>query len=354
MPSATRARLVASLSLLAALICAPAEVAAHGTFLYISAPFAPPANWGWVSLLYIILQFAWIGWYFREEDRQISKYTNFAFCLFLSMFIALAIGVVNSGLSTAPPPGFTIGARPFYGYGWSRVGTEFLFWNTIGMAVLLVFMFIFVWNFRLEVCDSHHFIIGSVVVYLLCLLPFILGGALTGGRHGSYVQSRCESNMEVIMQATWLYSKEHNEKLPDAKNIEELKKQLRPYMNFHQFYQSDEAWFCPFELSYETNPQPFKWDFSLAGKNISDLPKTNLTSVALRCCYQHTNFYRNHYKSNFYPAICFWEAKNFSEKLNEDGQKHLSSAFFLYNTQDFDSWRQKPTYYFYRPEKILP
>jgi hypothetical protein len=70
----------------------------------------------------------------------------------------------------------------------------------------------------------------NIVVYIICLIPFIISGALSHGWTGDYVVKACNEKKDILTEALLKYTTQNNGKLPTANSMQELRPQIILYL----------------------------------------------------------------------------------------------------------------------------
>lgn len=312
-----------------------------------STPFLTPHGFEWVTLLYLAL-FVGINFLFIRQWGVNSR---------ISVISATKIGIliILLGLFTVPLEyrdciQYAWGGRPFYGLDWNDSSEKFILMNSITLSFVIIMscclayfhprrtssgmptvviiglsltisytllainiifnirdnkfllyaLMIFliatagVTAARLLKFDIIKIITANIVVYMLCLIPFINTGAYM---HGLATWMDCKHRLSWSFGSSLLgYARAHNGKLPKGKNIKEATTELQPYFDW-TFNAGDgekplkQHLLCEMGAWYVKNPPEvsYAWNDELAGKSILELRKMPQKTHIISCPY-HEQF----------------------------------------------------------------
>jgi hypothetical protein len=117
---------------------------------------------------------------------------------------------------------------------------------------------------------------------LLCLLPYLLTGALASGRPGGYTFGACNENLRWLGSALLKYAHRHDGRLPGGQTLSEMLPALEPYLLAGWRHRIA---ICPVEGPFEARPEPYRWNHEVAGKSLADLAELSAPAVVLECPY---------------------------------------------------------------------
>lgn len=281
-----QATIVQHLAVVCLVIAASTEAACgHGFVVYVSTPVSPPdgLEWSWPMALAVLFLvnlatfriMRWWGW-LQSGFRAIG-----AIALFAAIFFA-----VGSCTETVQPRSLGIPCHIYWGWGWTELGGLFVGWNTISSfaLVLAVAAASQLWK---RPRKTAIIAIGiNLLVYAALCLPYITSGALAQGWVGAYARTQCSDHLELHMQAMIHYAKEHQGKLPDAKTLDELLTELRPYTRQPNLIQESPLDTCPVGAAFERSPQRYTWNAWYAGRTVREMRDASLErGDPIRCPY---------------------------------------------------------------------
>ena len=252
----------------------PGALFAHAFAHYASTPITPPAEfcWWWPISMFLLV----LGTYF---PLRMSLQWSRLFSAFIALIWSLVFTVVffwlghqASLMSTAPPPGLGFPCGTYWGRTFSQVGSIFLFWNCFGLFILMSGPVILLYRARKKSdwpkCIAFwSWIIAMPVCFVLGLTPYIVTGAWVHGWGGGYVIGQCQTQVEYLHSVLIMYALDHDNRLPIAKDFEELYPQIRPYLPNETGWRSqfDE---CVIGKAWDRTPKPFIWNAEFSGKEI--------------------------------------------------------------------------------------
>lgn len=316
----------------------PLPASAHSFWVFLSTPMSPPQGFWWVAVLTAVLLCAVFTRHFMRVGG-LSRWHALARSLGIVAVYAvllLVVGFLATMASTAPPPGLGWGARVFWGTGWDYFPL-FAIWNFIGLLLLLlcvtvlgktprradkvgcVLLGVCAFAFPLFFGEGGIVLLvllgiaaviyalatrpaelipvaaSSAAVYGLCLLPYLLTGALAGGSEGGYGGMNCARNIRTMGAALIVYAKEHQDRLPSDGSFADLRATVSELPSF----QSDREYrfpvhICPTLRRYERNPRPYYWNAAFAGKTIAEVRKAGHVPL-LSCPYHRPKIERDYH-----------------------------------------------------------
>lgn len=318
------------LAILLAITLLSAPAYAHSYCIYVSTPLSPPMGFGWIawsSWIALIGLNAGLAWFLKRRWRAVALATLGAIA---GGCIYLLAGRACAGAHTGPPVGLGKPCPIFWGFGWDRVGYEFVTWNLLGFAFCSIFSAAFmhlreiriarfvVW---LPVCGvlgflslgDHYPLIALIIIvglatalfrkrgltlqlcriipanaiiYMICTLPFIQKGAITHGWCGAYVRMECSRRLENLDCHLTRYALAHDSRLPIATNIAQLMAELEPIIAEDVTRFSESPFTCPMGAAYERNPKPYTWNPRFSGMSLTDAQLPTKEN-AFTCPYHH-------------------------------------------------------------------
>jgi hypothetical protein len=147
---------------------------------------------------------------------------------------------------------------------------------------------------------------------------------------------RCESRLHCIVEAVLKYANEHEGRMPEAKNSDELKKEILPYLRETSPYGVDDVWFCPEQESFLKNPEPFVWNPALSGKTFEEMAEMDPRSIALRCpCLAH-----DYGEPGFFPSLAFLSLDD-QRKDRFLSRDNVYIDPYLQTREDVREWRKE-------------
>ncbi len=254
---------------------------------------------------------AGLAWLLKRQWRSVALATLGALvggCTYL------LIGRISAHATTAPPVGLGAPSSIFWGFGWDRVGADFITWNLLGLAALALsasaFMHIrkirpFRFFAGLVACGglgiltladpqplialilliaiatalfwqrnlTHRLriiVTATAVAYAVCITPFICTGALTHGLSGGYVTMECSRRLENLDCCLTRYAIAHDDRLPTATTIQELMQKLQPFVVEDRNGFAGSIFTCPLGAAFEKDPKPYTWNSRFSGMSLED------------------------------------------------------------------------------------
>jgi hypothetical protein len=260
----------------------------HSTQVYVSTPFAPPRTWLWLVPVYWVAGVWWIRRvsFLEGLDHKARRVLLLTFVT--SIIVSFALGKMAGDLNTVPLPGFGFPYHVFTGYGYSEVGLLFFAGNGLSLAILAVAMG---WGVRkaglIRTRAKTILIAGCLAIYLLCLAPLVAGGAWSHGWHGGYVNMACRWRFPQFARGLRLYMRDHQNRLPVANDFYEMCQAIDAYDLPNIGANNDLRAFCPYELSYEPHPMPYRWNAQLSGLDLKALRQLPADTPVLECDSPH-------------------------------------------------------------------
>lgn len=136
---------------------------------------------------------------------------------------------------------------------------------------------------------SVAFVGANLLVYLLCLTPFIMRGAFA---HGLAPWMSCNRHLGWEIGSYMLaYTRVHHGQLPTGRSIEAVIDQLRPYSDgMPEWEEGEKPVVCPAGQWLDRNPRPYQWNARYAGTTIAALRKLPKPVMLVTCPYHPTRF----------------------------------------------------------------
>ena len=272
-----------------AIIISPVPAFGHGTQILVSTPVSPPREFFWVPLAFLAATIFWFLLISRRSGqypwkRFVKMFLLGVFVPWLSGFLVLLID--NTSPTSIGPPG-----AAFYGYGWADVGVEFMGFNLFALSVYAFFQFlVFEDTSDRGTFWPGFYVGGTLVIYLLLLVPFISSGALTHGWHGIYTHMHCGKRLDYLAEGLARFVHDHGQTFPIAKDSHDLE----PMIDTDELKERYGAWrfrdlfICPVEDSLEKEPQPYEWNQNVSGISLEEASRLPPETPVLTC-------YRKHY-----------------------------------------------------------
>jgi hypothetical protein len=159
----------------------------------------------------------------------------------------------------------------FWGYGWQEVGTLFISWNLFAVALLVSVLVIAMRLCKSEIRHRIDVLWINIVLYGVCILPFILSGALAHGWMGGYVTNACDRRIDALEQALIDYAQTHEGRLPVADQMDDLLPQIEGLVSRERIRYSSPIEICPVGAIYEREPKSFRWNRKMSNKALERL-----------------------------------------------------------------------------------
>ena len=270
----------------------PSWCNAHSYVIFVSTPITPPTDFLWwlpfsvvillISLLWLLRKTMCFSW---KKSFLVSFATFIVFSVTFFVF-----GVFVSGMTTAPIPGLGMPCPVFWGFGRSAARGTFIFWNVVGIVFLLFWLFIFTKTWRTQ--KKWKLFCFVILIYVVCLLPYLFSGAFVHGWTGGYVYNGCARRIDILTEALFRYAESHDRKWPEAGSFGELMEKLSPYISEERFpYKQFPLEICPVGGAYERDPKPYIWNSDFSGKSMFDFSCEDMIidHYPIMCGY-HKNF----------------------------------------------------------------
>jgi len=250
------------------------QVFAHYFAYYASTPVTPPIEFLWwlpVSALLLV-----IGTYFplRMSLKWSRLYSLMFALLWVIVFsvIFFLIGGFAAGMTTAPLPGLGFPRLTYWGRAFSEVGFIFLFWNVLGVLLLMTVPLKLLLKAGKNIEKPKRLAYWSWIMtiplgFALGVAPYIAQGAWVHGWGGSYVMMQCRGQIEGLHYALVMYALDHENHLPVAKDFAELYSQIESYLHEMSRWQR-ECDVCVIGKAWGRTPQPFIWNEKFSGKEV--------------------------------------------------------------------------------------
>lgn len=252
------------------------QVFAHSFAYYASTPVTPPGEflWWWPIAVFFLVLGVYVP--LRMSLKWSRRFSAGISVLWVVVFSAIFywIGTFAATSSTAPPPGLGPPCGTYWGRSFSEIGAIFLFWNGLGLLIFSAGPAYLLFKKRKEIEKGKRrafwaWIVVMPVCFLIGLSPYIATGAWVHGWGGGYVMSSCRDQLGDLHFALVMYALEHDNKLPVAKDFEELYPQIQPYLPQYEYRNPwKDSNVCVIGKAFDRDPQPFVWNASLSGKEI--------------------------------------------------------------------------------------
>ncbi len=280
---------------------------AHGIAKYISTPITPPAEFIWwlpVSLLLLfVFCFILIHKYFLFGWKKSFLCSIAIIPLFAISFFLF--GLFASSITTAPLPGLGGPCPTFWGIGWREGGFLFLRWNIYGFLFLFLSSLLITNSWKNKTKLKYG--IALFLVYSMCLLPYIITGALLHGWTGYYAHSACDRRIKVLTQALIAYMEDNNGQIPDVYDFQEISGIIKVYITYESLpYKTFPLEVCPVGGVYERNPQQYEWNEYFTGKSFQSFDLTDdafiLNGSPFICPYHNSaaSYFKEYWFKNYY------------------------------------------------------
>lgn len=242
------------------IVCLPASAKAHGLVVYVSTPITPPREFLWwlpfsIGILlfgsYLVIRRV------AGMDPKSSLARALAGVLAFGVVFYL-LGSTFAQMNTAPPPGLGLPHPVFWGLGWREEGLTFAVANLVGLVLFSASLLVST-KWKKAGSPDPRCAMFSVAIYAIALSPFVISGALTHGREGSYVKGACRITIQTLTRAAALYAQDHEGKFPKADGISTLIPQLRPYLAETSGPPLSAPVLCAWGEALERHPQEYIW-----------------------------------------------------------------------------------------------
>ena len=250
------------------------QVFAHYFAYYASTPVTPPADFLWWLPISALLLVIGTSFPLRMSLKWSRLYSLIIALLWVIVFsvIFFLIGSFEAGKTTAPPPGLGFPSLTYWGRTFSEVGFIFLFWNVLGLLLLMSVPVFLLFKFGKKIEKPKRFAYWSWIMtiplgFALGVAPYIAQGAWVHGWRGSYVMGRCHGQIEGLHYALVMYALDNENHLPVAKDFAELHPQIESYLREMSYWQR-ECDVCVIGKAWERTPQSFIWNEKLSGKEV--------------------------------------------------------------------------------------
>lgn len=253
----------------------------HSFAVYVSTPISPPEGiLLWMLPVSVLLMIALNTFLCCKLGKceepwkaiMISCISILAFVFFFHTY-----GRAAARADTGPPPGLGPPYPVYWGFTWKDVGDLFLEWNLYGMIFLLLVLplILFTWK-RFVLWKVLILFLSNILLYIFCLFPFIISGAFTHGWGGSYTFHGCRERIDVLENAIIKYALENDNKLPGAKDTDELMNIIKPYIKLkNDLHYNTHLNICPVYAAYNKRSETYKWN-----PEMSNVPLKELESMA--------------------------------------------------------------------------
>jgi len=252
---------------------------------FASTPVSPPNEFIWVLFLYSAAFVAMNGYLLIRhihipEAQAFGRAIAAGLAFILSFLFA---GNIVYAMTTAPLPSVGISGHAQFALGWRHMWHLFIAANTAGLLFMTVSLLcVGVGRKRLRELGKMallKLIAFNIALYLACLFPYAVTNGLTHGWAGSY--SSCGKRLIRMKEALGSYARDHNDRLPEARNMDELREKLDPYVGFH----SDIYFVCSEYGLRERHPRQFVWNTRFSGARLSEVEKLEKPEPLIVCPY---------------------------------------------------------------------
>jgi hypothetical protein len=273
----------------AAILCPAGQALGHSYATYASTPVTPPLEFRWWFPIAVLILLGSACFAIRsvtgQSWRTVAPRAVIVVVLFgVSFFL---FGSCAALATTAPLPGLGLPHPTYWGLGWKESGGTFLFWNLIGLGLLLTSFRMLAGKKTWKLGRLKFVAIGSVA-YSVALMPYMISGAYVHGWAGGYVNMACAHKRNKLIEAVFRYAQEHEQRLPAAQDIDGLIQALQPFLEAERSW----SWrfppaICPFGGAFERNPRKYQWNSDFARRSLGDIDPDKLMDEWLIACPYH-------------------------------------------------------------------
>ena len=272
-----------------ALIAAPRAAWAHSLAIHASTPFAAPRGYAGVAIFYLAAALVLNAVIFR---RLAGRGWPMAIGRTL-----LLLGLPALGLAVVEVPAEVFGG--IYGLTWERrlYGSQMPFYFLVGNSIAIVALLIGCWFAipRRRPEWLRPVWCANLVLYVGCLVPYLVTGAFAHGWAGSYTQRECGAVMaRPLCEALARYAYHHDGHLPVGRSFGEGFPQLaitRGNESEWLWTACHDATTCPVAVLYEPNTKPYVWNPAMSGRTITEIRRLRKPEVIISCPYAHGEGY---------------------------------------------------------------
>jgi hypothetical protein len=168
-----------------------------------------------------------------------------------------------------------------------QVGLLFVIFNGFALVIHLLFM-----NSVLKRPDENSgpwrrvYLLGTLVLYLLFLVPYAATGSLTHGWHGIYTIGRCHQNLHILTRSLAQFIDENGETFPESAVSEDLG-DLLVTEKLKEFYGGRDLFVCLAEASFMKKPRLYEWNRELSGITLDQARVRPSNTWVLSCVREH-------------------------------------------------------------------
>jgi hypothetical protein len=313
---------------------------------YPSTPFMPPRGFEWVPVLFVVL-------FVLANMLLMRRWWRIPLGSAASIATGIGLGAAALGLLLVPQVyhwysrDLHWGGKVFWAWPWTAISTESLTMNGLSLAFVLACAMCLAYHhperpepgiprklawgiiavagislyFSMPLHDNFLSVIAmllllaiagifaaaahlgmrsvillgvNLLVYLVCFLPYVVTGAYA---HGSAPWMKCEHQLSWgTGSALIAYTRSHQGRLPTAKTMPEVLKQLHPYYvetmigmpeGSGTFY---DPRYCPAGEWLDKRPKPYIWNAAAVGKTVAALRALPVPVKLITCPY-HARHY---------------------------------------------------------------
>ena len=247
----------------------------HGFYTYSFTPIRVSDEFLWWQPLGILIITAGLCVLLRKTLRWSWSYVLLITSCWTIPFPALFFW--SRVHQPSPPymrvPTFTYWGRDFNaieGWHYATVGSKFVCENGFIFLVFAAFPILLLWINRSLIEKRRQWLWTAVlpICFVLSLMPFLTMQVWVFGSIGHRIHDKCTAQLQEIHIALLHYAAEHENRLPVAKDYQELLPQIEPYFDKSKWYRHSYLDHCLIGNAVDRLPQPFLWDSSLSGKEV--------------------------------------------------------------------------------------
>ena len=291
----------------------------HGFVIYVSTPFSPPEGFLWVLFIYLALFV--FGNLAIWRKHKIGGWFQAICDPIFSLIILAAILFVYGFLGMQNFPCFWILNPVYWGWRWN-LGAILIF--SIGNIVCFVGLMLILYRggkLRRHKSNGNlkRVLKYNLLIYLVCLIPYIVTGAYAHGWGGIYASMKCDSRIRRIHTAILEYAKEHDMKMPVAESIDDLIAEIEPYLYKDRDIKRKIEIICPVSAAFERKAQSFKWNKEMSGKPIKNLLDGSDEIGPIFCPYHEgSGFFYEFYLSDVEQAQWKYDKDHLNDSTEPD------------------------------------
>jgi hypothetical protein len=274
------------LAILASLLV-PNVAWSHGFAIYVSTPITPPATFEWTPIVSTIsiLVASFLSYWLIARKPLVDSFLTSLGATSLFWLVLVFIGGLAAMRTTAPPPGLGLPSAIYWHWRSGELEGLFIMWNALGVAILTAAVVVFGRLWRIELRRRCLVLVIPALVYLACLSPFLVSGAIAHGWGGGYVTDAGLEQLRDVNRACFLYAADHDGLLPVAKNIDDLMPQIEDYLQRRRSRYGNPVTIHPAAWAFEKEPQAYIWNPALSGRPAPSLPIVDANQLPVQCPY---------------------------------------------------------------------